>query len=162
MEDRYYAYIPEDSLEICDPCEDVKYLENNSGLVVGFGSDPSQIIKIKRYGGEPQDISSQQSKSHIYVAVAMHFNEPLIEGKFIPISVQIMESGSKKLLTGQDVSYEEKMKSWRNAAKQMRDESNNILEYLIRDSIYLLAILFLPVLFYGLYVWVRKGFDSKS
>ena len=67
FEDRYYAYIPVNSfIAICYPCEDVKYLENDSGLLIGFGNDYSQIAKINRYGGEPREIGNPDSKLHIF------------------------------------------------------------------------------------------------
>lgn len=163
FEDRYYAYIPEESfIAICHPCEDVKYLENSSGILVGFGTDFSQVAKISKYGGEPREIGSSLSNVHVYAAIEMHLDEPLVEGKFIPISIQIMENGNKKLLTGKNVGYEEKMKSLRSAAKEMRAESDNILKNAIRDLLYLLALLVMPILLYALVVWVRNGFNTNT
>jgi hypothetical protein len=163
FQDRYYAYVPEGSFrEICHPCEDVKYLENGSGLLVDFGTDLLQVLKIKRYGGEPEEIGNFNSKSHVYAAIAMHSDEPLVKGKYIPITIQIMEEGKNKLLSGQSTSYEEKLKNWRNAAKEMRAESDNILGNLAHDFIYLLAIFLIPVMLYATYLWVKKGFDSKA
>ncbi len=163
FEDRYYAYIPEESfIGICHPCEDVKYLENSSGILVSFGRDFSQILKIRKYGGEPSEIGNPKSNVHVYVAIQMHFDEPLVEGKFIPITIQIMEDGNKTLLTGQDSNYEEKIKVLRNTAKEMRVESDNVLENATRDLLYLLALMLTPVLLYALFIWVKDGFKTKT
>jgi hypothetical protein len=173
-EDRYYAYIPEPNIhdlgELCRPCGNLEYLENHSGILLDITDDFEFFEKFKVYGNQ---LDPWQPKHKNYILhYALNFEPMPPSAKFIPVTMKIVENGEMQLLKSQDENFELKAdfeirmdalrKSSVKAADKMRSGYNNSLEHLIHDFMYLFGMLVMPVLLYGLYLWVRRGFDSSK